>query len=107
FFQAEDGIRDATVTGVQTCALPIFASIGASGGTIIATIITVRGVPGDVDRDDGGDDGAAARADARDVRPPRARRARGRRLLLGEIGRASCRESGWVSGAVMSESDGE
>src|SRR5207248_5055078 len=26
FFQAEDGIRDRTVTGVQTCALPI--SIG-------------------------------------------------------------------------------
>src|SRR5207245_8325418 len=25
FFQAEDGIRDATVTGVQTCALPILA----------------------------------------------------------------------------------
>src|SRR6266852_3751486 len=24
FFQAEDGIRAATVTGVQTCALPIF-----------------------------------------------------------------------------------
>src|SRR2546430_11777167 len=24
FFQAEDGIRDLTVTGVQTCALPIF-----------------------------------------------------------------------------------
>src|SRR5207248_7265769 len=23
FFQAEDGIRDRTVTGVQTCALPI------------------------------------------------------------------------------------
>src|SRR5256886_6196108 len=23
FFQAEDGIRDVTVTGVQTCALPI------------------------------------------------------------------------------------
>src|SRR2546430_7610538 len=28
FFQAEDGIRDLTVTGVQTCALPIFAGIG-------------------------------------------------------------------------------
>src|SRR5690625_5452343 len=29
FFQAEDGIRDGHVTGVQTCALPIFpASIG-------------------------------------------------------------------------------
>src|SRR2546427_12345458 len=24
FFQAEDGIRDLTVTGVQTCALPIY-----------------------------------------------------------------------------------
>src|SRR5690554_7547771 len=28
FFQAEDGIRDADVTGVQTCALPIW--MGAS-----------------------------------------------------------------------------
>src|SRR5688572_24616313 len=26
FFQAEDGIRDLTVTGVQTCALPIFGN---------------------------------------------------------------------------------
>src|SRR5437762_8594138 len=26
FFQAEDGIRDTSVTGVQTCALPIFAA---------------------------------------------------------------------------------
>src|SRR5689334_23476000 len=25
FFQAEDGIRDGTVTGVQTCALPILS----------------------------------------------------------------------------------
>src|SRR6266542_6196806 len=29
FFQAEDGIRDATVTGVQTCALPISGSTAA------------------------------------------------------------------------------
>ena len=28
FFQAEDGIRDDLVTGVQTCALPICALIG-------------------------------------------------------------------------------
>ena len=27
FFQAEDGIRDSPVTGVQTCALPIFPSV--------------------------------------------------------------------------------
>src|SRR5690554_7121260 len=37
FFQAEDGIRDADVTGVQTCALPIsFSSFGsrAFGGKL-------------------------------------------------------------------------
>src|SRR5215467_7335382 len=37
FFQAEDGIRDYKVTGVQTCALPISSPGGSwsspSGGT--------------------------------------------------------------------------
>src|SRR2546430_8408801 len=38
FFQAEDGIRDLTVTGVQTCALPILGAFvglvtGMAGGT--------------------------------------------------------------------------
>src|SRR5437879_11277374 len=28
FFQAEDGIRDTSVTGVQTCALPISTRLG-------------------------------------------------------------------------------
>src|SRR5690554_693032 len=28
FFRAEDGIRDADVTGVQTCALPIWTPAG-------------------------------------------------------------------------------
>src|SRR6266487_3584675 len=33
FFQAEDGIRDGRVTGVQTCALPIFCGQpGKRGG---------------------------------------------------------------------------
>src|SRR5256886_8285989 len=31
FFQAEDGIRDLTVTGVQTCALPISHRRGLPG----------------------------------------------------------------------------
>src|SRR5699024_11332514 len=31
FFQAEDGIRDRNVTGVQTCALPISRSARPSG----------------------------------------------------------------------------
>src|SRR2546430_6075788 len=56
FFQAEDGIRDLTVTGVQTCALPIFKAdpekvnvnggaiaighpLGASGARITTTLI--------------------------------------------------------------------
>src|SRR2546422_2701996 len=30
FFQAEDGIRDVAVTGVQTCALPIYAILAAA-----------------------------------------------------------------------------
>src|SRR6266853_4260950 len=36
FFQAEDGIRDLTVTGVQTCALPIcrpMIALGVPAGT--------------------------------------------------------------------------
>src|SRR3989304_2439365 len=34
FFQAEDGIRDVAVTGVQTCALPISALLDAGFGRI-------------------------------------------------------------------------
>src|SRR2546430_13467005 len=36
FFQAEDGIRDLTVTGVQTCALPIF--VGRPGGPLFVDL---------------------------------------------------------------------
>src|SRR5688572_32991648 len=34
FFQAEDGIRDLTVTGVQTCALPISTSASSVPGAM-------------------------------------------------------------------------
>src|SRR5262249_59778515 len=33
FFQAEDGIRDWSVTGVQTCALPICHRLGSRQST--------------------------------------------------------------------------
>src|SRR5256885_7702244 len=36
FFQAEDGIRDYKVTGVQTCALPILTP--TSGGTVLKVV---------------------------------------------------------------------
>src|SRR5256886_8488913 len=35
FFQAEDGIRDLTVTGVQTCALPIYHVTKAYGDRVL------------------------------------------------------------------------
>src|SRR2546430_12639871 len=37
FFQAEDGIRDLTVTGVQTCALPICMAWLVREGDVLAT----------------------------------------------------------------------
>src|SRR5687768_17824712 len=37
FFQAEDGIRDVAVTGVQTCALPISAC--ASGSSCARCVV--------------------------------------------------------------------
>src|SRR5699024_4468630 len=40
FFQAEDGIRDRNVTGVQTCALPILIE-GLVGGQLISSILAV------------------------------------------------------------------
>src|SRR2546430_2981812 len=47
FFQAEDGIRDLTVTGVQTCALPISSSgryvSRLTGGTLAIIMAGGRG----------------------------------------------------------------
>src|SRR5688572_32659630 len=42
FFQAEDGIRDLTVTGVQTCALPIFGYDRATSGKSMADDLRLR-----------------------------------------------------------------
>src|SRR6266581_7859174 len=38
FFQAEDGIRDGRVTGVQTCALPISAVVSTVAGVLPAGV---------------------------------------------------------------------
>src|SRR5207249_8193259 len=52
FFQAEDGIRDRNVTGVQTCALPIFgfhniSCRGNATGAVVAVVAMATGaVPG-------------------------------------------------------------
>src|SRR6266508_5440107 len=53
FFQAEDGIRDGHVTGVQTCALPISQGLmgitlpeadGGVGGTLMDAVIAIEQV---------------------------------------------------------------
>src|SRR2546430_6395699 len=95
FFQAEDGIRDLTVTGVQTCALPIstasvaHSSAGGSpalrpartGGTGLGRTAAGRGV------------GDAGRRGARPLPPLRG---------PGQIGRASCRERVEISVVAVS-----
>src|SRR2546422_1227518 len=46
FFQAEDGIRDVAVTGVQTCALPILghpATVHDDGATVDRHWVSHRG----------------------------------------------------------------
>src|SRR5436190_2201425 len=68
FFQAEDGIRDHCVTGVQTCALPI-----------LVCSISNRPL-------------ASSRIAASSWSGPRWRGRSSAWRALGEIGRASCRE---------------
>src|SRR5687768_17821665 len=80
FFQAEDGIRDVAVTGVQTCALPILAR--------------AETVVDDAAIDAIGDLHGEAGLHLRDV-DDRAARSRTQMIEaddLRQIGRASCRE---------------
>src|SRR5688500_20349938 len=66
FFQAEDGIRDYKVTGVQTCALPI--SMGFNLRAWLEEGVTPREITAD-----------------------------NACTYMGQIGRASCRERGWIA----------
>src|SRR2546429_5624078 len=47
FFQAEDGIRDVAVTGVQTCALPICSLVVAAVmlGSVCVFLALLPGYP--------------------------------------------------------------
>src|SRR5687768_18431082 len=74
FFQAEDGIRDVAVTGVQTCALPIYR-LSPSRAVPRAKVI-------------GADISRKAITQARD----NAAELGVRNVSFVQIGRASCRE---------------
>src|SRR5205807_5229230 len=90
FFQAEDGIRDYKVTGVQTCALPIYR---AGAGSAARDGVGPQARPADL--------GAALagrvsrlclRLQWRRAAPAPDRLERFCALRRREIGRASCRE---------------
>src|SRR5205085_3889720 len=95
FFQAEDGIRDLTVTGVQTCALPISVVSTATAEGFYPAPAAVA-----VDTTGAGDALAAGYLVGG---PERAMQAAASAIgLIGEIGRASCRERVLVVGVVGS-----
>src|SRR2546430_4522787 len=50
FFEAEDGIRDLTVTGVQTCALPICISLDRPGPEESRPALRPGTCPEEIDR---------------------------------------------------------
>src|SRR2546429_1191490 len=84
FFQAEDGIRDVAVTGVQTCALPILP-----GAEVMQTDLDEPGSSGALDH-------AALEGAAEDfgeiVRTWKTTYRVSQTRQVVEIGRASCRE---------------
>src|SRR5436190_19798734 len=84
FFQAEDGIRDHCVTGVQTCALPIWSRSSCRGPT----------------RPDGRGSRSPSSCSRRTAAGPTATPASPRTRRSAEIGRASCRERVQMTGAV-------
>src|SRR5207245_11557555 len=105
FFQAEDGIRDATVTGVQTCALPISRCRGDRPGDGAAVLgggtgrPPLRRQPARAAKVRGGQwrpECRSARDHSSRSEPSVDRLGGG---AGGEIGRASCRERWEVGGS--------
>src|SRR2546430_2794337 len=83
FFQAEDGIRDLTVTGVQTCALPI------SG---LARVAAIDGVSAVADPWSTGSDALRASDGRAALAVVTVTGGLDEKAEVEQIGRASCRE---------------
>src|SRR5207253_4007928 len=79
FFQAEDGIRDGHVTGVQTCALPIYQLAQSGGPSPVPPIQAQGSAPAQFKSDQI----SALLIKLRDNSSEQ---------QVGQIGRASCRE---------------
>src|SRR3712207_6889297 len=85
FFQAEDGIRDIGVTGVQTCALPISTASAIRSESAARTSLSALDQAAGTSRN-------PARAIARRAVVRASAGAFGSRATSAKIGRASCRE---------------
>src|SRR5687767_15367167 len=88
FFQAEDGIRGKLVTGVQTCALPIFVRRLRLIATVVFAVLLLSAQGASALQDDGviehmSGPGPFLRWPSLQVRVA---------CFTREIGRASCRE---------------
>src|SRR5438034_781114 len=97
FFQAEDGIRDHCVTGVQTCALPILQAYVARrgyAGPIDVSLQGATGLTGTLALKANENAGMLLVSAGPDVAPgPQVIRVVGK-AKIEKIGRASCRERG-------------
>src|SRR5690606_39930172 len=91
FFQAEDGIRDFHVTGVQTCALPISRGAGQCSDDWMRLTTPEHGSDEIMDEN---------KMNAVEAMPDPSRRKFLNSAALAEIGRASCRERGWGTGGA-------
>src|SRR5207244_10384763 len=104
FFQAEDGIRADLVTGVQTCALPIFLFLPRARQRVIALAIFAP-----TSRVSFFASSRTARRSASSLeRCPSLRESLNEPRSFPEIGRASCRERVrvWGEGGVLDKSRG-
>src|SRR5205823_7819052 len=102
FFQAEDGIRCKLVTGVQTCALPIFASPYARQNAVDSTFYTTASVLRTIEGILGLPPLSQYDAGATPLWNAFTRRPDSTAFVHLQIGRASCRERVWVWAAASS-----
>src|SRR2546430_4050240 len=94
FFQAEDGIRDLTVTGVQTCALPILGRRRLPLAPFVGPMVPARNPTRSFVQH-----AAAGSAPPRATAPGAARHSKSKRSTVTPVGRGSPRNGASRLGA--------
>src|SRR5206468_8721119 len=96
--QAEAGIRDLIVTGVQTCALPILVALVLGGALFLMFLRSDGASTWSPDDDDDSGGGGNDRIGDKPKTSPSGGIPLPFAVQSDKIGRASCRERGWVAG---------